>query len=120
MVITVRVIVVIFTPTHPWLELLINLSQPISDSTAHRKFRRHYYLLGLGVMGLLGMSIASILLEAVILALMAIEEFTRAGRKHTHNAASIHGHSIQRTARLKYLVDNFMELDLPRQLLSIA
>jgi hypothetical protein len=120
MIVIVKVIVVIFIPMHPWRELLTDLLQLISDSVAHRQFWRHQYLLALGIMDLGSLSIASILLEAVIPALTAIEEFTRARRKHTRNAASIHGHPIQRTTRLKYPVDNFMELDLPGQLLSIA
>jgi hypothetical protein len=68
-----------------------------------------------------GISIASVLLQAVILALASLKEFlTRAGRKHTCNTASIHRHPIQRTTRLKYPIDNFMEPDLPRHLLSFA
>ena len=71
-------------------------------------------------MGRLDMSIASILLEAVVPALTAIEEVTGTRRKHTSDTASIHGHPIQRTFRLEYPVDNLTEFDLPRQLLSIA
>lgn len=71
-------------------------------------------------MGILGMSIAAILLEGVIPTLTAIEEITRARRKHTHNATTIHGNPIESTARLKYPVDNFMEPNLPPQFLSIA
>ena len=74
----------------------------------------------MGVMGILGMSIAAIILEVVIPALTAIEEITRARRKDTHNATSIRGNPIQRTARLKYPVDNYMEPELYPKLLSIA
>jgi len=64
-------------------------------------------------MDCVGSSIDSVLLQAVILALTSLEEFlTGAGRKHARNTASIHGHPIQRTTRLKP--------DLPRHLLSFA
>lgn len=66
MIVIVKVIVVIFIPTHPWREFFANLLQLINDSVAHRQLRRHQYLLALGIMDLLGMSIASILLGAVI------------------------------------------------------
>jgi len=57
-------------------------------------------------MGLLGVSIASVLLEGVLPALTVIEESISARRKHTGNATFVHGHPIQRAARLKHPGDN--------------
>jgi len=67
------------------------------------------------------MSIALILLKAVIFALTAIEKkFIKVKCKDMCNAVFIHRHSIQHTVRLKYSVDNFMKSDLSHQLLFIV